>query len=135
MSSLTMRHVVGSAEAADEDQRGELGLLEQVGQLVGAVGRVDVDQDGADLGGGELGQHPLGVVGGPDADVLAFLDADGHQAAGDALDLGVEPAIGEPVAGGAVDQGFTVGIAAGLLVEDVADGEAGIDAGGHGSTS
>ena len=42
----------------------------EVGQLVGAVGGVDVDQYGADLCGGELGQDPLGVVGGPDADVL-----------------------------------------------------------------
>ena len=128
-------HVVGGAEAADENQGGELGLLQQVGQLVGAVGGVDVDQDGADLGGGELGQHPLGVVGGPDADVLAFLDADGHQAAGDALHLGVELAVGEPVAGGGVDECFAVGIAVGLLVKDVADGEAGVDGWGHGNTS
>ena len=40
------RHVVRGAEAADEDEGGELGLLQQVGQLVGAVGGVDVDQDG-----------------------------------------------------------------------------------------
>ena len=100
---------------------------EKIGQFVGAVGGIDVDQDGADLGGGELGEHPLGVVGGPDADVLALCDADGHQAARDALDLGVELPVGEPVAGGGMDEGFAVGVAVGLLVEDVADGEAGVD--------
>ena len=46
-------NVVGAAEAADEHQGGELGLLQEVGQFVGAVGGVDGDQDGADLGGGE----------------------------------------------------------------------------------
>ena len=82
-----------------------------------------------------MGQHPLGVVGGPDADVLALFDADGHQAAGHALDLGMELPVGEPVAGGGVDQGLAVGVAVGLLVQDVTDGGGGIDAGGHGCTS
>ena len=90
--------VVGGPEASDEDQGGELGLLQKVGQFVGAVGGVDVDQDGADLGGGELGEYPLGVVGGPDAHVLSLSDPDGHEAAGDAFHLGVELAVGEPVA-------------------------------------
>ena len=35
------------------------GLVDDVGQLVAAVGRVDVDQDRADLGRGVLHQHPL----------------------------------------------------------------------------
>ena len=128
-------HVVGGTEASDEHQGGELGLLQEVGQFMGAVGGIHIDQHGADLGGGELGQDPLGVVGGPDANVLAFLDADGHQAAGDAFHLGAELAVGEPIRGGGMDEGLAVGVAVGLLVKNVADGEASVDGGSHGGTS
>jgi hypothetical protein len=51
-------------------------MLERVGHLVGAVGRVDVHQDGADLGRGVLHQRPFGAVGRPHADALAALDAE-----------------------------------------------------------
>ena len=42
---------------------------------MGAVGRVDVDQDRADLGGGVLRDRPLGAVRRPDADPVALRDA------------------------------------------------------------
>ena len=43
--------------------------------LTQTVGRIDVHLDDAGLGGGELGHHPFGAVGSPDADVVARLAA------------------------------------------------------------
>ena len=124
-------HVVGCAEASDQHQGGELRLFQEVRQLVGAVGGIDVDQHRADLGGGKLGQDPLGVVGGPDSDVLALFDSDGHQATGDALNLRVKLEVGEPVSGGRVDQGFPIGVTIGLQVQHVADGAPRFNGGAH----
>ena len=75
---LQHSNVVGGAEAADEHEGGGVRLAEQVFQLVGTVGGVDGYQDGADTGGGKLGYHPFGVVGGPEGYVVALVDAQGH---------------------------------------------------------
>ena len=64
---LDHRGVVGGLEAGRGDEHRDPGLVEHELQLVGAVGRVDVDQDRADLGRGELHQRPLGHVRRPDA--------------------------------------------------------------------
>ena len=60
-------HVVGRLERRGGEQHPAARLVEGVRQLVGAVGRVDVDQHDADLGGGVLQQRPLGVVRAPQA--------------------------------------------------------------------
>jgi hypothetical protein len=73
---------VGGAHAADQDQGLGIGLLHQVFQLEGAVGRVDGHHDGAELGGAELGVEPLGDVVGPDGDLVALLDPEGHEPLG-----------------------------------------------------
>ena len=57
---------------------------------MGAVGRVEVDEDGADAGGGVLDEHPLRAVGAPDADAVTLLDAGREEAAGQVVDRGVE---------------------------------------------
>ncbi len=62
---LDHRGVVGGLEAGRRDQHRDPGLVEHELQLVGAVGRVDVDQDHADLGRGELHQGPLGARSAP----------------------------------------------------------------------
>ena len=74
--------VVGLAEPFGQEQQADAGLAQGVLQLGGLVGRVDVDQDGADARGGELDDDPLVAVGGPDADAVAVVDALGEQAAG-----------------------------------------------------
>ncbi len=53
-TSSTIARVVGGLERRRRDQHAHAGLVEHVGEFVGAVGRVDVDQDRADLGGGVL---------------------------------------------------------------------------------
>ena len=57
-------------------------MIEDVLQLLGAVGGINVDQDRAHLGRRKLGQHPLRPVCGPDAHVLTLLDAQGHERQG-----------------------------------------------------
>ena len=86
-SSRSMAEIVAGLEAGGGDQGAAADLVQRVFQLVGAVGRVDVDQDQAGLGGGELGHHPFGVVGRPDADPVAGLEAQRQQAGGEGVDL------------------------------------------------
>ena len=58
-----------------EDERDEVGVVEQVAQLVDDVAVVDVDRHGARLEAAEHRLDPLGAVERVDADVLARLDA------------------------------------------------------------
>ena len=67
--------VVGGLERPCGDQHADARLVEHVLQLLGAVGRVDADQDRADLGRGVLQLRPLRAVRRPDADPVALLDA------------------------------------------------------------
>jgi hypothetical protein len=70
-------------------------LAQDVLQLVHAVGGVHVDEDRPDLRRGVLGDHPLVVVGGPDGDALAALDAEHQQGLGGAVHHFVELPVGE----------------------------------------
>ena len=72
--------IIGRLEPVDEEQGLRFGLPEHVVELVGPVGGVDVDQDDAALGRGELDDDPLGDVGGPDGDPVALLVAQAQQA-------------------------------------------------------
>ena len=71
--------IVRGLEALGENQRLAADFVERVFQLGDAIGRIDVDQDQAGLGGGELGQHPFAVVGRPDADAVAGLEPERQQ--------------------------------------------------------
>ena len=114
--------IVAGLEAAGRHQRPAADLVQRVVQLVGAVGRVDVDQDQAGLGGGELGDHPLGIVGRPDADPVAGLEAQRQEPGGEGVDLGVQLGVGPADRLLAHDQGGPVGPAGGGTLEVGADG-------------
>src|SRR5690554_6300533 len=116
--------VVGGFEAVCGDQGGYAGQVEGVLQFVHAVGRVDVHQDGADFGGGKLGNGPLIPVGGPDADAVAAFDADGHKGARGFVDLFNELFVGPADVLVQAHQGVVVGESFGGAVEHVADGHA-----------
>ena len=79
---LDHRRVVAGPERRGGDDHPDPGLAEDVLQLVGPVGRVDVDEDRAHLGRGELDDDPLRAVGGPDPDPVALLDAGGDEPSG-----------------------------------------------------
>jgi hypothetical protein len=91
---------------------------------VGPVGRVDVDQDGADLGGGVLHEHPLGDVGRPDADPVTLADPRREQPGGQGVHLLAQLRVGEAPAGGDLDERLAVRAAGRGAVEVVADGVA-----------
>jgi hypothetical protein len=87
-------------------QRHQVGVVEQVGQLVLDVAEVDVDRHGPQLEGGHHGHHPLGRVLAVDPDVVADPDAVvGEvvgQAVGPLLHLRVAEAVVAHHQGGAV---------------------------------
>ncbi|MNR15043.1 hypothetical protein D3C85_1315540 [compost metagenome] len=80
--------VIGGLEGAGADQPLATRLLEHVFKLAGAVGRVDVDQDHADLGAGELADAPLCAVRRPDAQAIAGFQPQRHQRPGMQVDAG-----------------------------------------------
>ena len=104
------RAVVAGLELRRRDQQPDARLAQGVRQLVGPVGRVDVDQDRADLGGGVLGDRPLGAVGGPDPDPVALADAGPDQPDREGVDVGVELGPGPAPAGRDLDQRLAVGV-------------------------
>ena len=85
--------IVAGLEPRGGDQRGAARFVERVFELGEAVGRVDVDEDEPGLGGGELGDDPFGIVGRPDADPLAGLEAERDEAGGEGVDLALQLAI------------------------------------------
>jgi transposase len=68
------------------DQRAAARLVERIVELVQPVGRVDAHQHQAGPRGGELRQHPFGVVGRPDADAVARLQPQGQETGGQPVD-------------------------------------------------
>ncbi len=79
-------HVVGVLERRGGDEHPAAGLVEGVGELVGPVRRVDVDEDDADVGGGVLQQRPLGVVRAPQPDPVADLQTETEQPGAEPVD-------------------------------------------------
>src|SRR3569832_770906 len=62
-------------------------------QLVGAVGGVQVDQDEAGLGAGELSQRPFTAVGSPDPDAIVGCQPQGEKGGGQGVDTLFEFAV------------------------------------------
>ena len=88
---------------------------------MGAVRRVDVDEDHADVGGGVLQQGPLGVVRTPQSHSIANLQAEPEEAGAEPFDalaeLGVAPA--DALVPG--DEGVVVAVGGDRPPEVVAD--------------
>ena len=118
------RGVVGGLQSLGGDEQPAAGLVEHELELAGPVGGVDVDQDRADLGGGVLGEGPLGAVRRPDPDAVALGDARVEEAEGEGVDFGVQSRVAQPDAGRQVHQGEPVGVAGDRAVQVLADGVA-----------
>src|SRR5690606_5619065 len=116
--------VVGAFKSVCGHQGGDAGQVEGVLQFVHAVGRVDVNQDGTDFGGGELGNGPLVAVGRPDAHSVAAFDADGHEGPGGFVDLFNELFVGPAYVLVQAHQGVVIGELLGGAVEHIANGHA-----------
>ena len=115
--------VIGALVAAPEEEGFHARAREGVLQLVRAVGGIDVDQRGAGTRCAHMHHQPLDAVGGPESDAIAFADAEGPQAAGDAIGLFAELGPGEAARLMAGDDGVAIGKAVGGAVEQVADSE------------
>jgi hypothetical protein len=79
--------IIATPETGNEKEPGDLRALQRIGQLARPIGRVYVDQNGADLRRGHLHDQPFDVVRRPDADTLALGEAEPEQAASQAPDL------------------------------------------------
>ncbi|MNV11323.1 hypothetical protein D3C71_1018840 [compost metagenome] len=114
--------VVAGLELRHRHQRLAADLVERVLELRGAVGGVDVHEDQADLGGGDLHQHPGHVVVRPDAHAVAGHEPQAQQRAGQLVRRGLQFAVGEALAFVAADEGFAFRLLLDHVVEEVADG-------------
>src|SRR6516225_7369752 len=74
--------VIRGLELFGEDERLATDFGQRVFEFGDAVGRIDIDQDEARFGGGELGQHPLAIVGRPDADAVAGIKSECQKSGG-----------------------------------------------------
>ena len=82
-------------EGFRRDKRPAPDGIQRVFELERPVGGVDIDQDRAEAGGGELGQDPFEPVGRPDADTVALAEAEREQPGGERVHLPVELLIGQ----------------------------------------
>ena len=121
--------VIDGAGSVHQDQRGGVGVVDQVFHVAGAETRVDGNQDGSDFGDGAEQEQPLGAVGHPDGYLVAGLDTEVDQRAGDAVDLIPElikrPALAlvhQRLAGAETVGGLVQQVAKGLLVKPVGHG-------------
>jgi len=78
--------VVAGFERCRGDQRNTASFVQRVFELSQTVGGVDVDEDQSGLSGGELSDHPLGVVRRPHADTVTASESEGQQAGGKGVD-------------------------------------------------
>src|SRR5262249_37510182 len=74
--------VIRRFEVVRQKEGGDVGLIEDIGGFLCAIGRIDIHQDRADRCRGELQDDPLRPVRRPDADVIAVLNAERDQGAG-----------------------------------------------------
>ena len=114
--------VVRGLERRRQDQRLALDLVHRVLELGAPVGRVDVDQHQPRLGGGELGQGPFRAVGRPDADPVAALQPQRHQAGREIVDAAAELAPAPAHVLVAHHQRLAVAVGLDRAVEEGADG-------------
>ena len=113
--------VVRRLERGRGDQSANTRLLQDIGQFVRAVGRIDVDQDGADLRGRVLHDGPLGTVRRPHADALTAFDAQRHETACDHVDFVVELGVRPPPTACHVDERVPVGVCRDRALEVLPD--------------
>jgi hypothetical protein len=114
-------HIVDVAEAVDETEGFDIRLLHQVLQLVEPVGGVHRNRDDPDLGCGEEEGEPVGHVGGPDAEVVTLLEADGEQALGEAVHPAIEFRVGKAQIPVGVDHELLVGMPGDLALQDLSE--------------
>src|SRR5256885_3569016 len=92
-----MKHlrVVRVLESLAADEVVALGLAQGEFQFVRAIGGIEVYEHRADLRRCELREDPGHAIRGPDADAVAFLDAQRHERARDLIHFRLKPGVRE----------------------------------------
>ena len=114
--------IVAGFELGGGDQRSAGDFVENVFNLAHPIGRVDGHQNDADPRRRELGEQPFGAVRRPNADAVAFLQAELKEAVGQGVDLAVK---GRPTPADSLfgkHRRVAVGGALDGLFEDIGDG-------------
>ena len=101
--------IVGARIALAEEEGANARLLQDVAELVRAIGGVDIDQHHPRAGGSVLHENPLDAVAGPNARAVAGRQSETRQAARHARGFAVEFTPGEARILMAHHQGFAVG--------------------------
>ena len=114
--------VVAGLEARHGHQQLAAHLVQRVFDFRRAIGRVDVDQHQAHLRGGQLHQHPFGVVVRPDAHAVAGGEPHAQQRAGQAVRLGLQLDVGVAAALVHADQRLALWLAGHHVGKEGADG-------------
>ena len=114
--------VVAGLEARHGHQQLAAHLVQRIFHLGRAVGRVDVDQHQAHLRGGQLHQHPFGVVVRPDAHAITRHQPQAQQRTGQAVGFGLQLGIGVAAALVHAHQRLAVGLAGHHVGKEGADG-------------
>ncbi len=114
--------VVAGLERGHGDQRLARHLVERVLHLGGAIGRVDVHQNQADLGRRQLHQHPFHAVVRPDAHAVALAQTAAQQGAAQTIHLALELGIAQANVLVARNQRLLQALALGHGVEKIAYG-------------
>ena len=102
-------HVIAFGGAVGDAERVQVGIIDEVFQLVLFVVGIDGYQHRAYLGGGEKKRKPVGHVGCPDAHMRAGRYAYGEQAFCQLIDPPVELPVGEPQVAVGIDDELLVG--------------------------
>ena len=114
--------IIAGLELARGDERLAGDLVERIIGLGEPIGRIDIDQDQAGFGGGELGDHPFGIIGRPDAAPFAGFEPQRQKAGGEVIDLPLQLGIGPAHLLMAHDERVAVRPAPGRHVEEGAHG-------------
>src|SRR5262249_22240517 len=100
-------------------------LLKTIGGFPSAIGRVDIDQDGADRRGSKLQDNPLRPICRPDADMIAPLHADRKQGTGAFVNVGAKLSVAATIAEVWKHKGIMLAKALGGRIEDGGESETG----------
>ena len=111
---------VDRAEVIREEEGGGVGLLEDIGELVGLVARVQRHHHGAHQRAAVLGEEPGRTVGEPHRDLVVLPHAQREEGPREAPGLAPERGVGQPPIGG--DEGLAVREARGHLGQHPARG-------------
>ncbi len=92
-------------------------MAQNIGEFREPVSGVDINQDNADAGAGHLDEHPLDIIGGPDADSFALGKTQGHQGPGQAIYLFGQFLVGQALFLNDINDCFMVGKLRGDFLE------------------